>query len=291
MSLPYVIRILVTSGDPDGVRVVEKSNWTGRGVVFGRADLPAARAERTDSPGVYILIGDDPDETFDQQVYIGQGENVADRLKAHQRDDAKEFWNDTAVFVSASGSLNRAHILHLESRLVELAHDARRARVANGNRPTRPSLTASDEAEAEGFLAEMLAIFPVLGVDAFVRPTPTTAAERNYGLRGPDAEGRGVERSDGFLVFAGASARIEEAPSLSPSFGRLRRRLLSAETLIEDNGIYRLKEDTLFKSPSTAAMVLLGRNANGRVEWKDADGVTLKDHQTRAAGETIEEAE
>ena len=40
-TLPYVITILVTSGDPDGVRVVEKSNWTGRGVMFARADLGA----------------------------------------------------------------------------------------------------------------------------------------------------------------------------------------------------------------------------------------------------------
>ena len=152
MSLPYVIRILVTFGDPDGVRVVEKSNWTGRGVVFARTDLPSAAAEGTDSPGVYVLIGDDPNETFDQQVYIGQGENVAEQLKDHQRDDSKDFWTETAVFVSASASLNRAHILHLEPRLVELAHDARRARVANGNRPTRPSLTASDEAwkDADG---------------------------------------------------------------------------------------------------------------------------------------------
>ncbi len=283
MSLPYVIRILVTSGHPDGVRVVEKSNWTGRGVVFARTDLPSAAAEGTDSPGVYVLIGDDPDETFDKQVYIGQGEDVAKRLKAHQQDDSKDFWTDTAVFVSASASLNRAHILHLESRLVELAHDARRARVANGNRPTRPSLTASDEAEAEGFLSEMLAIFPVLGVDAFVRPTPTTSAERRYDLKGPDAEGQGVERSDGFLVFAGATARIEEAPSLSPSFGRIRSRLAASGTLVEEGGRYQLKEDVLFKSPSTAAMVLLGRNANGRVEWKDADGVTLKEHQTQAA--------
>ena len=280
-----MIRILVTSGDPDGVRVIEKSNWTGRGVVFARSDLPAAAAEGIDSPGVYVLLGDDPDEAFDRQIYVGQGESVTDRLKSHQRDDSKEFWTDTVVFVSASASLNRAHILHLEARLVELAHDARRARVANGNRPTRPSLTAADEAEAEGFLSEMLGIFPVLGVDAFVRPTPTSDDERRYFLSGPDAKGQGVERSDGFLVFAGGTGRVEETPSLSPSFGRMRTRLVSSGTLVEEGGVYVLKEDTLFKSPSTAAMVLLGRNANGRTEWKDADGVTLKEHQTLAAEE------
>lgn len=289
MSLPYVIRILVTAGHPDGVRVVEKSNWTGRGVVFGRADLATAIKQGLGSPGVYVLLGDDPDEAFDGQVYVGQGEDVGKRLASHQRDDAKEFWTDTAVFVSASGSLNRAHILYLEARLVELAHDARRVRVANGNRPAAPMLTAADRAEAEGFLAEMLAIFPVLGVDAFDRPAPSTARERRYFVSGPDAAGEGVERSDGFVVFAGATARIVETPSLSPSFSRARARLVASGALVEDDGVYRLMEDTVFKSPSTAAMVLLARNANGRTEWKDAEGVTLKEHQAAAAGPGADE--
>ena len=285
MSRAYVIKIIVTSGEPDGVRVVEKSNWTGRGVVFSRSDLPTAAGEGLNTPGVYVLLGDDPDETFEGQVYVGQGEDVGKRLASHQRDDSKEFWTDTVVFVSASGSLNRAHILHLESRLVGLAHDARRARVANGNRPTLPTMTAADEAEAEGFLAEMLGIFPVLGVDAFDKPAPTNPDERRYFLTARGASGEGVERSDGFLVFAGSSGPTRETPSLSPSFARMRARLVSAGKLVHEGDMYRLAEDTLFKSPSTAAMVLLGRQANGRTEWKDANGVTLKDHQTAASGE------
>ena len=41
--------------------------------------------------------------------------------------------------------------------------------------------------------------------------------------------------------------------------------------------------DYTFNSPSTAAGVMLGRSANGRVEWKDATGRTLKDLQTAAS--------
>ena len=68
MSLPYVITILVTSGDPDGVRVVEKSNWTGSGMVFARSDLGDAVGQGLASPGVYVLMGDDPDEAFEGVV-------------------------------------------------------------------------------------------------------------------------------------------------------------------------------------------------------------------------------
>jgi len=42
----------------------------------------------------------------------------------------------------------------------------------------------------------------------------------------------------------------------------------------------RLTEDYVFPSPSNAAMVLLGRTSNGRVEWKSSDGRTLKEFQT-----------
>jgi hypothetical protein len=40
--------------------------------------------------------------------------------------------------------------------------------------------------------------------------------------------------------------------------------------------IYRFTQDYSFSSPSTAAAVVLGRSANGRIEWKDAQGRTLK---------------
>ncbi len=189
MALPYVITILVTAGDPDGVRVVEKSNWTGRGLVFSRADLATALEHGLSSPGVYVLVGDDPDEEFDQQIYIGQGEDVGKRLKQHQGDDGKEFWNETVVFVSGNESLNRAHISHLESSLIRLATEAKRTRLANGNQPAIPRMALTDVAVADGFLAEVLAIFPVLGINAFDLPETKPSGRRRYFLTGPSAKG------------------------------------------------------------------------------------------------------
>lgn len=47
-----------------------------------------------------------------------------------------------------------------------------------------------------------------------------------------------------------------------------------------DKGIidteYRFVKDHIFTSPSLAASVVMGRNANGRTEWKTADNKTLK---------------
>ncbi|WP_255100021.1 DUF4357 domain-containing protein [Synechococcus sp. L2F] len=58
----------------------------------------------------------------------------------------------------------------------------------------------------------------------------------------------------------------------------------------QDNQV-ELLQDYEFKSPSQAAGLLLARSANGRLEWKDAARITLKDHQDRAAAAASADAE
>jgi len=52
-----------------------------------------------------------------------------------------------------------------------------------------------------------------------------------------------------------------------------------------------LLHDYAFKTPSQAAGLLLARSANGRLDWMDAAGITLKEHQERAAAAASAEAE
>jgi hypothetical protein len=40
----FSLRIFLPDGSPDGLRLVEKSNWTGRGIVCPRPLFPTARA-------------------------------------------------------------------------------------------------------------------------------------------------------------------------------------------------------------------------------------------------------
>ena len=41
---PFSLRIFVADGDPDGLRIVDKSNWIGKALVFPRALLPQVKA-------------------------------------------------------------------------------------------------------------------------------------------------------------------------------------------------------------------------------------------------------
>lgn len=285
MVSPYVLTIRVVTGEPNGVRVVGKSNWTGRGLTFSRSDLEGALGQGLASPGVYILMGDDPDGVFDEQIYIGQAEKVSRRLGQHQANDAMDFWSRTVVFVSKDGGLNRAHVLYLESRLLDLAHAAARVRVANKQKTSEPTLSENTRVEAKGFLSEMLTILPVVGISAFDKLAALAPqAQRRYFLTGLDTTGEGVDRSDGFLVLANAVGRGDILPSLSRGYKNQREQLVEKGAFVEEGERYRLVKDHLFSSPSAAAAILLGRNANGRKEWKDSNGIPLKDHQTGDAG-------
>jgi uncharacterized protein DUF4357 len=45
----------------------------------------------------------------------------------------------------------------------------------------------------------------------------------------------------------------------------------------------RFSQDYTFGSPSTASAIVLGRSSNGRTDWKDASGRTLKQLQEAQA--------
>ncbi|RLE24663.1 MAG: hypothetical protein DRJ50_04315 [Actinobacteria bacterium] len=92
------------------------------------------------------------------------------------------------------------------------------------------------------------------------------------------------------VVYAGSLARSSEVPSIHAYQTQLRSGLVGRELFVEDGEHLRLVEDYVFTSPSMAAMAMLGRTANGRVEWKSAEGGTLKELQTAQSEETSGES-
>jgi 5-methylcytosine-specific restriction protein B len=117
-------------------------------------------------------------------------------------------------------------------------------------------------------------------------------SDDEYELNGPDAAGKGVFTESGFVVKAGSMARREIAPS-GRNISTVHQRLLAEGVLQDVGGQLRFARDHVFKSPSGAAAVVLGRTANGWTSWRRADGKTLseakrvsRDAQTRLLAET-----
>jgi hypothetical protein len=281
-TLGFSVRIFIPTGEPEGLRIVEKSNWTGQGLVFPRARLGDVRKRpELTRAGVYILWG--PGESGRlPRVYVGEGDGVLTRLDQHGK--SKDFWTHAAVFTSKDQNLNKAHVQHLESRLVALASEAKRAELDNGNIPQLSALSEADAADAESFLRDLLLCLPVMGVAFFEKPKPEAASAGELFLKARGIEARGVDGAEGFIVRAGSQAAKDEVPSCHAYLKDLRRALIEKGVFLDDGATYRLAQDYSFASPSNAAGVLLGRSANGRTAWKDARGRTLTEIQDAAAG-------
>ena len=291
METTFSLRIFVADGDPDGLRIVEKSNWIGKALVFPRALLPQVKARpELAQTGVYLLLGPRPDGEGDM-LYVGEGDPIRPRLESHYAK--KDFWTRAIGFTtSTAGQLNKAHVQFLEARLLALAKSAKRMPLDLDNKKTEsePTLSEADRADMEVFLGHMLGMLPVLGVHAFEQAPKAPAAKAGPVLtcKGKGVQATGYEASQGFVVREGSQAVAESVPSMAQhvrGMFDLRQELIGNGVLAMQGGLYQFSQDYSFSSPSTAAAVVLGRSANGRVEWKAADGRTLKEIQEAEAAQ------
>jgi len=95
MARPFSIKIFCPDGNPAGLRIISKSNWTGCGLVCPRSTLPMVKGRKEfTQPGVYVLVGP-PEEGELPKIYVGEGDAVGPRLEQHYA--SKEFWTWVAT--------------------------------------------------------------------------------------------------------------------------------------------------------------------------------------------------
>lgn len=281
------ITLFLADGRPDGLRILDQGNWSGRALDFARADWSAVRAEpELRKPGVYILRGEQDDGTT--AIYVGEADELRARLAQHQA--RTDNWSRATAFITKDDSLNKATVKYLEARLISLGHAAKRSAMLTRTAPDLPAMSRADVSEAEGYLEHMLPVLPILGIVAFQAPAvaKAEAGRTVLFLNGSGISARARETGEGFLVEAGATARAAEQPSIHPYMKAIRARMLRDGFFAIHGHLYRLTEDQLFGSPSTAAGVLLGRPASGPLEWKDASGRRLKELREQASTEDAE---
>jgi hypothetical protein len=208
---------------------------------------------------------------------VGEGDGVLARLDEHIK--TKSFWTHAIVFISKDQNLNKAHVKHLESRLITLASQAKLCELINGNTPQQPTLSEADAADTESFLSDLLLCLPVVGIHFFEKIKATRTTKDDLILKSTKIKARCVESAEGFIVREGSQASKTETPSVHPSIIKRRQALIENGVLADGGDIYVFTQDYPFTSPSTAADVLLGRSANGRTEWRDSKGRTLKEIQ------------
>ena len=94
------------------------------------------------------------------------------------------------------------------------------------------------------------------------------------------ADGQGEPTSDGFVVFKNSKAAATIVNSMTPNMINYRQKLIYEGVLIDKGEYLEFSDDYIFSSPSTAAAMVMGRNANGLTEWKNKDAKTLKEFES-----------
>ncbi len=301
---PFTLEVFVPSGDPDGVLVASMNNWLGKATIFPRGLIGEVKGRKEfQQPGVYILIGGG-------KIYIGEGDPVGPRLESHVRQ--KDFWKKAIFFNSEAGRLNKAHVQHLESRLVQIAKEAGKAALENGNMPIAPALSESEHAFAENFLNDILLILPLLGFyqlelgeeedavaqeDDQVDITDNSEGKRSslysslpkgmqFKMNWRDLDST-LEIVDGGVIVKKGSQAMEPVQASfelqSPAYAGQRRQLVESGIIkVLDQKAF-FTEDQFFSSGSAAAAVVRGRTSNAN-RWVSQDGVSLGDLIRKARG-------
>lgn len=304
MSKPrsQTIRIFLPDGNPRGVRRVERSsNSNIRLFDIPRSGLGAfCQMSEAAEMGIYFLLSS-------AQLYIGQTSDLGARLKTH--DKTKPFWQRAFAVVLNNDFRTLDHLYCLEKTAIEQARAAGRFELDNGTAgSSHRHLHDSIRSDCENIFDEIETLLAVLNQEWFTaqeafRPSESLAAGMNnhtelkdevladpqmlnqerpsenagmvfYCRRG-GGDARGFLHKDGkrFVVMAGSLIQRDYAAYAPQSMAVLRRQWLSDGILTEENPMqYRLNQDCVLSSISYAALMVIGKNANGRTEWKTAEG-------------------
>lgn len=278
MAYGKLIELFLVNGTADSLIIAELSNWNGKAIKIPRIEVSTCNRDDITQAGLYFLFGKEDDGS--DSVYIGESENVKDRLVQHLRDyqseNEKYYWSMAVIFIGRD--LNKALIRYLENRFVEIARASKRYIILTKNTYRNTVMKESQKAVMEDFVDNVKILINALGykvLEPFVQVDSSTAMidDEVLYITSGSVSAKGKVTSEGFVVFAGATLNEKTSESLSEGMQKQRQKLLDSSKV---NGLVTT-EDILFSSSSAAANFILGYSVSGPLKWKNKKGKTLKE--------------
>ena len=185
------------------------------------------------------------------------------------------------VVISLTNSMTQTHALFLEWFAISESTKAGRYSLENGNTGARPHTPAPLEADCHEIHETAATLLATLGQPIFEpltnASTPSGVKELFY-CKGSGADGVGEYTTEGFVVHKGSRGRVANVASIQgTSHERFRDQLVTEGIMAAQDGLYVFTRNHLFASPSMAALAVMGRSANGWLEWKSPQGKTLNE--------------
>lgn len=279
MAYGKTIELFLVNGTADSLVTAELSNWNGKAIKIPRIKVASCNRSDITQAGVYFLFCKEDDNS--DSVYIGEAENVKERLLQHLRDYQSEkekyYWNTAVIFIGRD--LNKALIRYLENRFVEIARSSKRYLVLTKNTYRNTVMKESQIAVMEEFVDNVKILINALGYKVLeplvqVDFPNSLVDDEVLSITSGSVYAKGRVTAEGFVVFAGATVN-EKASVKSLSTGMQKQR----QKLFDTGKVQNLvtTEDILFSSSSAAADFILGYSVSGPKTWKAKDGRSLKE--------------
>lgn len=285
MAYGKTIELFLVNGTADSLITAELSNWNGKAIKIPRIEVASCKRDDITQAGVYFLFCKENDDS--DSVYIGEAENVKERLVQHLRDYQSEkekyYWNTAVIFIGRD--LNKALIRYLENRFVDIARSSKRYLVLTKNTYRNTVMKESQIAVMEEFVDNVKILINALGYKVL---EPVSKSEPSSKENANDESGKknrfylerniknvgkveaiGMRTAEGFVVLQGSTI----SPMCDDTISATIKEQRSKANIVD----HILQEDILFSSPSYAAVFVIGKSANGLISWKSDDGYTLKD--------------
>lgn len=281
MSYGKSIELFLANGTADSLIIAELSNWNGKAIKIPRIEVQECKRDDIMEPGVYFLFCKEEDNS--DSVYIGESENVKERLVQHIRDYSADkepyYWTTAVVFTGRD--LNKALIRYLEDRLVAEAKRARRYTILTKNTYSKTVLKESQIAAMEEFIDNVKVLINTLGYKVLepmvVADASTVSDSEKLYINVGNQKAEGMVTTEGFVLLAGAVINEKVSEKSLPKGAITLRNKLIESGKVKD---LETTEDILFSSSSAAADFVLGYSVSGPKTWKNVQGKTLKDIET-----------
>lgn len=281
--------LFLIDGEVTGRIKCTLANWTGLAYKIPRSYLEKCK-DRQDlkQSGVYFLFGKNDQE--EDEVYIGQagirknGEGVLFRVSEHLKD--KDYFSDAVMLTTQNNSFGPTEISYLENKFTNMAIKTDRYNVRNNNDPNPGNVTEEKESELEDFVEYSKMVLGVLGYKVFVPLVKEYIVDevkdneelmlylnRKIKKSNKIIEAKCMRTSEGFVVLKDSMIEEIDSRAIPKGIKDIREKCRATNEII--NG--RLTKNYLFNSPSYAAAFVLGMHTNGKTDWKNSKGISLKE--------------
>lgn len=283
------LSLYAADGNYDGPLMLSAMNSSIKVVRVSKAKISDYESV-LNKPGVYFLLIDEG------TIYVGQSglDSVFRRSKNVHTGNIDSSWHTLVGFTFDEPAMSSNMLLFLENGMCEYVHknfpccatsQPAKDKCTKQYRNKHYNLDIQGIHKCEKFLGEMKAYIDCFPKGLFPKDKSylineqkneehqetEPAGEHLFYIKKGEADATGRWGDEGMVVLKNSEIRHEETAKCSDFIKKKRKELMEAG-IIQN---YKFTRDYTFKSPSGAAIVILGCSSDGWNEWKDKANVPL----------------